>query len=148
MTYEIPPRVQPSNDSGYLEQITKAIFQAGFSWQVIADKWPAFQRAFDDFHIDVVAAYDSPDLERLLVDESIVRNGRKIMATIHNARVVKQLINEHGSFFRYLRSLDGLTYAQRRKELTTAFNHLGPTGTFVFLWCVDEQVPDWEDRAR
>ena len=26
------------------------------------------------------------------------------------------------------------------------FKNLGPTGVFVFLWCVNEEVPDWEDR--
>ncbi|MFQ5855357.1 MAG: hypothetical protein ACE5LU_06930 [Anaerolineae bacterium] len=32
---EIPPRQKPANDNGYFEQLTKAMFQAGFSWQVI-----------------------------------------------------------------------------------------------------------------
>ena len=148
MTYEIPPRTRPSSDSGYLEQLTKAVFQAGFSWRVVANKWPHFQRAFCGFALDIVAAFDTPDVERLLSDETIVRNGRKVQATIHNARVMQQLVADHGSFFRYLRTLDDLSYSQRRAELIRRFSHLGPTGTYVFLWCVDEEVPDWEDRAK
>ena len=37
---EIPERVRPVGDNGYFEQLTKAIFQAGFSWSVIRQKWP------------------------------------------------------------------------------------------------------------
>jgi hypothetical protein len=59
-----------------------------------------------------------------------------------------ELIQEHGSFHAYLRSLDSLDYAGRRKELSDRFKNLGPTGVFTFLWCVDEQVPRWEDRNK
>ena len=144
--YEIPPRQVPASDSGYLEVLTKSIFQAGFSWDVIRDKWPNFRRAFDGFDIETVAAYGQHDIERLLADPGIVRNGRKIAATIQNARIMQGLIAEYGSIYRYLRSLDGLSYAQRRRELTRRFHHLGPTGCFVFLFTVGEDVPSWEER--
>ncbi len=146
MSIEIPPQERPGNDAGYLEQMTKAVFRAGFSWQVIRNKWPNFQRAFDNFEVSQVAAYDDRDIERLVSDASIVRNGRKIEATIENARIMRQLVAEHGSFHAYLRTLDGSDYAARRKELSRRFRHFGPTGIFVFLYSVDEDVPAWEDR--
>lgn len=145
--YEIPPRQVPESDSGYLEVLTKSIFQAGFCWQVIRDKWPGFRRAFDGFDVDTVAGYGARDVERLLADMGIVRNGRKIEATVQNARIAQRLIAEHGSIHAYLRSLDGLRYAERRRRLTRLFHHLGPTGAFVFLYTVGEEVPDWEQRA-
>jgi DNA-3-methyladenine glycosylase I len=148
MPYEIPPRKKPPDDNGYFEELTKAIFQAGFSWRVIRDKWSNFQRAFDQFDIAAIAGYGEPDVERLLGDKGIVRNRRKIEATVHNARIAWELLEEHGSFHAYLRSLDGLDYPGRRKELGRRFKNLGPTGVFTFLWCVDEEVPAWEDRAR
>lgn len=148
MSFEIPERKKPADDSGYLEELTRAIFQAGFSWRVIRDKWPNFQKAFDGFDVETVAGYGEPDIERLVADAGIVRNRRKIEATIHNARTMWDLGQEHGSFHTYLRSLDGMDYAGRRKELATRFKNLGPTGVFVFLWCVDEEVPDWEDRKK
>lgn len=143
---EIPPRQRPADDNGYLEELTKAIFQAGFSWSVIRAKWPNFQAAFDQFDVDTVAAYDVPDIERLLRDTGIVRNGRKIQATVQNAMTFQDLRHRHGSFASYLRSLEGLPYAQRRDMLTKLFNGLGRTSCFVFLWCVDEDVPSWEER--
>ena len=66
--FEVPPRRAPADDAGYLEQLTKAIFQAGFSWPVIRDKWPRFRRAFEGFDIARVAAYGRADVERLLSD--------------------------------------------------------------------------------
>jgi DNA-3-methyladenine glycosylase I len=147
MSYEIPPQRKPENDNGYLEELTRAVFQVGFSWRVIRDKWPEFKRAFEGFDIATVAGYGEPDLERLLVDKGIVRNRRKIEATIQNARTMWDLIQEHGSFHTYLRSLDRLDYAGRRAELCRRFKNVGPTAVFVFLWCVDEEVPEWEERA-
>jgi DNA-3-methyladenine glycosylase I len=148
MSYEIPPRKKPSDDNGYLEEMTRAIFQAGFSWRVIRDKWPNFQRAFDGFDVATVAGYGEPDVERLVADQGIVRNRRKIDATIYNARVMWDLIQEYGSFHAYLRSQDGSEYAARRQELGRRFKNLGPTGVFTFLWCVNEEVPAWEDRKK
>ncbi len=148
MPYEIPERKKPADDSGYLEELTRAIFQAGFSWRVIRDKWPGFRKAFDGFDVETVAGYGEPDVERLLADTGIVRNRRKIEATIHYARTLWELSQAHGTFHAYLRSLDGMDYAGRRKELSARFKNLGPTGVFTFLWCVDEPVPDWEDRKK
>ena len=148
MSFEIPPKKKPSGDSGYFEELTRAIFQAGFSWRVIRDKWPDFQQAFDGFDVATVAGYGEPDLERLASDARIVRNRRKIQSTVENARTVWALSQEYGSFHAYLRSLDELEYADRRKELVGRFRNLGPTGVFTFLWSVDEQVPAWEDRNR
>jgi DNA-3-methyladenine glycosylase I len=128
--------------------LTKAVFQAGFSWRVVRDKWPNFVRAFDGFDLAAVAGYGQPDIERLVADTGIVRNRRKIEATIHNAQVMWNLVQEYGSVHAYLRSLDGLDYAGRRKALTQRFKNLGPTSTFTFLWCVAEDVPDWEDRNK
>jgi len=146
LSYEIPPRQKPTDDNGYFEQLTKAIFQSGFSWAVVRNKWPNFQRAFDGFDVDKVAAYDDRDMDRLLSDQGIVRNGRKIAATIYNARQFQHIREEFGSFHAYLRTMDGQPYAVRRKALVDRFKNLGPTGAYVFLYTVDEEVPSWEER--
>lgn len=141
-----PERKKPKDDSGYFEEITKAVFRSGFSWEVIENKWPNFQKAFDNFSIDQVAAYDERDVDRLLGDAGIVRNGRKIESTIHNARAMNAIRNEHGSFEKYLRGMDDQGYPAVAKDLKLRFKHLGRTGTFVFLYSVGEDVPEWEER--
>ena len=143
---EVPPRIVPADDNGYLEELTKAIFRSGFSWRVVRQKWPNFQKAFDGFDVGKVANYGSEEINRLFEDPGIVRNRRKILGTVENAGVVLGLAREHGSFGGDLRSLDELDYRQRVKELTGRFRGLGRTGAFVFLYCVDEPTPDWHDR--
>jgi DNA-3-methyladenine glycosylase I len=93
-----------------------------------------------------VAAYGPEDITRLFNDESIVRNRRKILATVDNARKMLELASEHGSFHSYLRSMGGLDYSQRMKTLTGQFKGLGRTGAFVFLHCVHEETPEWHQR--
>ncbi len=142
---QAPPRAVPKNDAGYLEKITQAVFQAGFSWKVIENKWPNFQKAFADFDIDMVATFTEIDLERLVEDKGIVRNGRKIAATIHNAQVCQELIREHGSFPAYLRSMDDLDYYSRAKAFIKQFKFMGAMGAYFFFWSVGEDVPPYEE---
>jgi 3-methyladenine DNA glycosylase Tag len=141
-----PPHNKPTGDDGYFEQITKSVFRAGFSWEVIDNKWPNFKQAFADFSVDAVSAYDERDVDRLLADAGIVRNGRKIEATIRNAHAIKDIQDEYGSIEAYLRSMDDQDYQSRSKDLQKRFSYLGRTGTFTFLWSVGEGVPEWEER--
>jgi 3-methyladenine DNA glycosylase Tag len=38
----------PSDDRRYVEQLFKAIFQAGLSWPVVESHWPAFSEVFQE----------------------------------------------------------------------------------------------------
>lgn len=82
-------------ESALLERLCLEGFQSGLSWLVILRKRPGFRRAFAGFDAEVVADYTEDDVRRLLADESIVRNRRKIEATIANARATLAL-REHG----------------------------------------------------
>ena len=95
---EVPPKIRPANDDGYLEELTKAIFRSGFSWQVVRQKWDNFQKGFDGFNVAKVAKYGVEEISRLFDDSGIVRNRRKILGTVDNARTILQLAEEHGSF--------------------------------------------------
>ena len=128
------------------EALTKAVFRSGFSWRVVREKWGNFRDSFDGFDLDKVGAYGMEDVERLFGDSGIVRNKRKILATIDNARTMLSLVEEHGSFYEYLRSLDDLDYYERVKALTGQFSWLGRTGAFVFLHSVNEETPSWHER--
>lgn len=78
------------------ERISLEAFQSGLSWLTILRKRPAFRAAFADFDPERVAAFGPADVERLLADAGIVRNSRKIHATITNARAVLELRAEGG----------------------------------------------------
>jgi DNA-3-methyladenine glycosylase I len=78
------------------ERISLEAFQSGLSWATILRKRPAFRAAFDDFDPETVAGYGEPDVARLMADAGIVRNRRKIEATITNAGATVRLRDEGG----------------------------------------------------
>ena len=84
------------DERGMFERISLEAFQSGLSWATILRKRPAFRKAFDDFDPDRVAAFDERDVDRLMGDAGIVRNRRKIEATITNARATVALRDEGG----------------------------------------------------
>jgi 3-methyladenine DNA glycosylase Tag len=91
------------SDDRFLSGMTKAVFSSGFSWEVVEQKWPGFERAFEGFDPHRVAFYADDDITRLLKDTRIIRNGAKIAATIANARFVVNTAKAHGSFGAFLR---------------------------------------------
>ena len=94
---------RPEHDDRKLfEMLILEGFQAGLSWITILKKREAFRRAFDSFDPAVVAEYGSENLESLMADPGIVRNRRKIEASVQNARVFLDIQKEFGSFDRYL----------------------------------------------
>ncbi|MGH3367388.1 MAG: DNA-3-methyladenine glycosylase I [Nocardioidaceae bacterium] len=76
------------DDRGLFERLSLEAFQSGLSWLTILRKRDAFRSAFDHFDPQTVAGYDDGDRARLLADSGIVRNRRKIDATIANARAL------------------------------------------------------------
>jgi DNA-3-methyladenine glycosylase I len=83
-------------ESGLFERLTLEGFQSGLSWLTILRKRPAFRSAFAGFDAEQVARFDEGDRARLLGDAGIVRNARKIDATITNARAVLAMRDEGG----------------------------------------------------
>jgi DNA-3-methyladenine glycosylase I len=81
-------------EQALFERVSLEAFQSGLSWLIILRKRPAFRVAFADFEVDTVAAYDEPDVERLLADAGIVRNRAKILATIANAQAIREGVPE------------------------------------------------------
>ena len=75
-------------DSALFERITLEAFQSGLSWLTILRKRPAFRAAFSGFDPVAVADYDDAAVQALMADTGIVRNRRKIDATITNARAL------------------------------------------------------------
>lgn len=73
------------------ERIALEAFQSGLSWLTILRKRPAFREAFAGFDVDAVARFTEADVQRLLGDAGIIRNRRKIEATIANAQAILEL---------------------------------------------------------
>ncbi len=72
-------------EAAYFERLSLEAFQSGLSWSTILTKRPAFRTAFAGFDPERVAGFDDADVARLMADAAIVRNRRKVEATISNA---------------------------------------------------------------
>ena len=93
--------LEATPDHRYLAGMTKCVFNAGFSWKVVEQKWDGFEEAFLGFEPRRVIALNDEDLDALMHNTAIVRHGHKIRATRDNARFVLDLAEEHGSAGRF-----------------------------------------------
>lgn len=81
----------------WLSILTKGVFQAGFNWKVIENKWPGFEAAFHGFDVGRCAMMDDDWFDQLLKDKSIVRNGMKIATIRDNAAFLMGLRDQGGA---------------------------------------------------
>lgn len=112
-----------SDDNLLFERLILEINQAGLSWITILKKADGFRRAYDGFDIETVAGYGESDRARLLGDASIIRNRLKVNAAIENAKRIRALSTEFGSFKGWLDAHHPLT----KEEWTKLFKK-----TFLF----------------
>jgi DNA-3-methyladenine glycosylase I len=95
--------VELRGDRPLFEKVSLEGFQAGLSWITILRRRETFRAAFHGFDVDVVAELTGADVKRLMLDAGIIRNRAKIEATISNAGIVRQLVQDDpGAFDRLL----------------------------------------------
>jgi 3-methyladenine DNA glycosylase Tag len=92
-----PAELAAIPDHRWLAQMSKCVFQAGFSWKVIETKWPGFERAFDAFDPKINAVMSDDELDAHLKDTGIIRNAQKIVSVRNNAAFLVDLAREHGA---------------------------------------------------
>jgi DNA-3-methyladenine glycosylase I len=80
-----------SDDRRLFEKLCLEGFQTGLSCLIILRRRAGFRAAFAGFDAAKVAAFGPEDVERLMGDPGIVRNRRKVEATIANAQAVAAL---------------------------------------------------------
>lgn len=107
-------------DEGYLfEMLILEAFQAGLSWEIVLNKRDAFRKAYDDFNIEKIVNYDEAKIDELLNNPDIIRNKLKIRASISNAKVFKQIEEEFGSFYAYLKGFVGAEIIYENDKTTS-----------------------------
>ena len=124
---------KPSDDVDYFERMCRALFQAGLNWKMIENKWPNFEKAFSKFSIGKVSRFDGKAVKRLMTDTGIVRNERKIRATVHNAQQFLAIAKQYGSFEKYLYSFDN-DENELISDLEKRFKRLGKSTSRMFLY--------------
>jgi DNA-3-methyladenine glycosylase I len=149
-------------DDRLFELLTLEGAQAGLSWATILRKREGYRRAFAGFDPDTVARFTADDVERLVLDASIVRHRGKIESAVTNAGRILEVREEFGSFdafvwgfvdgtpivhdFGALSELPGETPASRtmsRELKRRGFRFVGPTTMYALMQAaglVDDHV--------
>lgn len=97
----------PASDDDVFELLTAAVFQARFRPAVVQARWPAIRQAFAQFALADVATWPDACVEALLQADGMIRNRKKVLATLRNARDLAARGAQHGSVLAYLRSFGG-----------------------------------------
>jgi 3-methyladenine DNA glycosylase Tag len=89
-------------DDRFLAEFSKKVFQSGFVWRVVRNKWPDFERVFFDFNIQKILLIPDEMLEQKAADPSIIRNYTKVRTIRDNAIMIDSVAREHGSFAQFV----------------------------------------------
>ena len=81
-------RLKKLGDDRYLAEFSKKIFQSGFVWRVVENKWDNFEELFWQFNVDKLLLMPDDMLERKAQDPRIIRNHRKVLAIRENATMI------------------------------------------------------------
>jgi DNA-3-methyladenine glycosylase I len=111
------------------------VFYSGFRAATVTARTDTINRWFPDWR--TVADYSDADVAAIMSDPAMIRNRRKITACVENARVMRQLIKEYGSFGRYIASFAPADSFENllllKEELEARFQYLGGVTAYHFL---------------
>jgi len=152
---------RPTRDETELfEALVLTYFENGLSWGTVFDKRDNLRAAFNGFDPVAVAAMTDEDVERLMADRSIIRNRRKIEATLRNARLLDktslaQLAWKHQprQHHRLRRWADGRMTSPESHQLAKSlrragFRHVGPVVAHSFMQTVGIENGHFEGCFR
>lgn len=109
------------DDKALYELLILESFQAGLSWECILNKRDNFKEAYDYFDIDKIIKYDEEKINELLSNPGIIRNKRKILASIKNSIIFKEIQKEYGGFSNYIWGFtNGKIIYENSLEITTS----------------------------
>ena len=89
-------------DDRFLAEFTKKVFQSGFVWRVVEQKWSHFEALFFQFDPEKILLMSDEMLEQRAQDPSIIRNLNKVMTIRGNAMMIQEVRHQHGSFARFI----------------------------------------------
>jgi len=146
----------PSHDDRHLfEHLVLEGAQAGLNWELVLKKRAGYRKAFANYDLWRIAAFDDATVEALVQNPAIVRNRLKIRSVIANAQAVLRVQGEFGSLEALLWDLaGGKTRHNRWRKVTDVpavtpdseriskelvrrgFKFFGPTGAYAFMQAV------------
>lgn len=91
-----------TDDHRWLSEMARCIFQAGFVWRVVDNKWEGFEEVFFGFPPEKIVMLSPEQIDRFAQNPLIIRNRQKVISVQHNARFVLDTAREHGGFGKFV----------------------------------------------
>ncbi|MFD2179305.1 DNA-3-methyladenine glycosylase I [Veronia pacifica] len=85
-------------DHRWLSALTLKVFQSGMNWQIVRNKWPAFEEVFWEFDIEKMGLIPPEMWEKKAKNPAIIRHLGRVMTIPENALMIQRIAREHGSF--------------------------------------------------
>ncbi len=143
------------NDTKYFEFLILESAQAGLNWLTILKKRENYRVAYSYFDVSLVANYDEKKRGELIQNVGIIRNKRKIISSIENAKQFIKIQKEFGSFHNYIwkfvdyhpivnafKSVENLPSKTKLSEKISkdlkkrGFSFVGPTIIYAFMQAI------------
>lgn len=140
------------DDQKHFEFLILEGAQSGLSWLTILKRREGYRKAFANFDPEKVAAFDEQKIEKLMLDEGIIRNRLKVRSAVNNARHFLKIQAEIGSFDKYVwQFVNGKTIKNEWENLKgilsetkesialskdlrkRGFNFVGPTVMYAYM---------------
>lgn len=125
--------VPQTDETVLFERLCLEIFQAGLSWELVLKRRTGLGQALAGFDVNTLAGWGEADVERLVMDPRLIRNRRKIVALLENARRVQALRLSHGDFAGWIRAHHPLPLADWVRLFRRTFLFTGPEVVNEFL---------------
>ena len=128
-----PAALRRVSDDRYFSLMALRIFRAGLRHDMVDARWPAFEKIFHGFEPRRVRAMSDEAVEALMGDRRVIRHLGKLKAVHANAAAICNLLEEHGSFGRYLAEWPSERVVGLWEDLAKRFQQLGGNSGAYFL---------------
>ena len=106
------------DDRIHFEFLVLESAQAGLSWLTVLKKRENYRKAYKGFDPEIVAEFDQNKIEELMQNKGIIRNRKKIEASVNNAKIFMDIQREFGSFSDYIWAFVG------RKQIISSYESI------------------------
>ena len=89
-------------DDRFLAEFSKKVFQSGFVWRVVENKWPNFEESFFNFNIEKILMMPEEMMERKASDPKIIRNFNKVKTIKANGQMIFEEQQKGHSFAEFI----------------------------------------------
>ncbi|NUZ11422.1 DNA-3-methyladenine glycosylase I [Pseudoalteromonas sp. McH1-7] len=99
-----PESLRALSDDQWLEEFTRKVFQSGFYWSVVDNKWEGFREVFWQFSVDKLLMMSPEMYEQRSQDERIIRNAKKVKSIADNCHMIFEVQQQYGRFSEFVAS--------------------------------------------